>query len=201
MSPPRPAGEVGTAGPRVGEGTFKQCLTGRPSATSSRSWTATSNLNPAPWAPSPAGRAALERYANDWDSLGTPGWFFEWDSASGALRMRVGSLLNAPAGSTAIAPSVSSPSPPSPQDFSSRGRNKVLVGDSISPRSATSGCRPEFEVEFVASADGMTIRRRPRRADRQPDAMVVTTHLLYTTGYLQAPGDRRRGARCRPPCA
>ena len=53
------------------------------------------------------GRAALERYANDWDTKGTPVWYSEWLPLLERLRTRVGGLLNAPQGSTAIAPSVS----------------------------------------------------------------------------------------------
>jgi len=49
------------------------------------------------------GRAALESYANDWDTQGTPVWFSDWLPLLERLRTRVGSLLNAPPGSTAIA--------------------------------------------------------------------------------------------------
>ncbi|TMD31017.1 MAG: hypothetical protein E6I95_14365, partial [Chloroflexi bacterium] len=53
------------------------------------------------------GRAALDRYATDWDTQGTPVWFSDWIPLLERLRIGVGGLLNAPAGSTAIAPSVS----------------------------------------------------------------------------------------------
>jgi kynureninase len=49
------------------------------------------------------GRAALERYARDWDTQGTPVWFSDWLPLLERLRTRVGGLLNAPQGSTAIA--------------------------------------------------------------------------------------------------
>jgi len=54
-----------------------------------------------------SGRAALDRYANDWDTKGTPVWYSDWLPLLERLRTRVGGLLNAPQGSTAIAPSVS----------------------------------------------------------------------------------------------
>src|SRR5216683_5442158 len=46
--------------------------------------------------------------------------------------------------------------------------------------------RPEFEVEFVPSRDGVSIPPSAF-AERIDDrtALVVTTHLFYTTGYLQ----------------
>ncbi len=54
-----------------------------------------------------AGQAALEAYAGAWMDKGTPAWYSEWLPMLDRLRGRVGELLHAPAGSTAIAPSVS----------------------------------------------------------------------------------------------
>jgi kynureninase len=54
-----------------------------------------------------AGRQALDRYAEAWDQQGTPAWYSDWLPLLARLRARVGDLLHAPAGSTAIAPSVS----------------------------------------------------------------------------------------------
>ncbi len=135
-----------------------------------------------------SGRRALERYAESWDRLGTPAWYSDWLPALGELRARVAELLGAPAGSTAIAPSVSAaltalasglPLP--------AGRRKVLIGGLDFPTIGHQWLsRPEFEVEFVPSSDGMTIPPEAC-AERIDDrtALVVTTHLFYTTGYLQ----------------
>src|ERR1700730_9394963 len=77
-----------------------------------------------------AGRAALHRYAEDWDGKGTPVWFSDWLPLLARFRERIAELLRAPAGSTAIAPSVSvalttlASGLPLPE-----GRNKVLIGE------------------------------------------------------------------------
>ncbi len=135
------------------------------------------------------GRAALERYAHDWDTKGTPVWFSDWLPLLERLRTGVGGLLNAPPGSTAIAPSVSvalttlASGLPLPE-----GRNKILIGELDFPTIGHQWLsRPEFEVEFVPSADGMTIPPEAfaERIDKRT-ALVATTHLFYTTGYLQA---------------
>src|SRR5207244_4898966 len=103
-------------------------------------------------------------------------------------RARVGGLLNAPQGSTAIAPSVSvalttlASGLPLPA-----GRNKVLIGELDFPTIGHQWLsRPDFEVEFVPSQDGMTIPPEAfaERIDSRT-ALVVTTHLFFTTGYLQ----------------
>ena len=134
------------------------------------------------------GMEALHRYASDWDEQGTPAWFTTWLPMLERFRGKVAELLHAPPGSTAIAPSVSValttlasglPLPP--------GRDKVLVGSLDFP---TVGhqflSRPELEVEFVPSRDGMTIPPEAfaERIDSRT-ALVATTHLFYTTGYLQ----------------
>src|ERR1700694_2741286 len=149
-------------------------------------------------------QAALVRYAQDWDEKGTPVWYSDWLPLLERFRSRIAELLAAPAGSTAIAPSVSValttlatglPLPP--------GRNKVLIGELDFPTIGHQWLsRPDFEVEFVPSRDGMTIPPEAF-AERIDDrtALVVTTHHFYATGYLQdvraiADAAHARGALC-----
>lgn len=150
------------------------------------------------------GRAALARYAQDWDEKGTPVWFSDWLPLLQRMRGRVAELLHAPAGSTGIAPSVSvalttlaSGLPLAP------GRDKVLIGGLDFPTVGHQWLsRPGFEVEFVPSEDGMTIPPEAfaERIDERT-ALVATTHLFYTTGYLQdvraiADAAHAKGALC-----
>jgi kynureninase len=134
------------------------------------------------------GRAALERYAQDWDQKGTPVWFSDWLPLLAAFRDRVSELLRAPGGTTAIAPSVSVALTTLATSLPlAAGRKKVLIGELDFPTIGHQWLsRPEFEVEFVPSRDGMTIPPSAfaERIDSQT-ALVVTTHLFYTTGYLQ----------------
>jgi kynureninase len=135
-----------------------------------------------------AGMQALHRYADDWDRQGTPVWFSNWLPLLERYRGRVRELLNAPPGSTAIAPSVSvalttlASGLPLPE-----ARDKVLIGELDFPTVGHQWLsRPGFEVEFVPSDDGMTIPPEAfaERIDSRT-ALVATTHLFYTTGYLQ----------------
>ena len=134
------------------------------------------------------GRAALAKYGQDWDEHGTPVWYSTWLPLLDRFRGKVGELLRAPAGSTAIAPSVSvalttlATGLPLPE-----GRRKVLIGGLDFPTIGHQWLsRPDFEVEFVPSRDGMTIPPEAfaERID-SATALVATTHLFYTTGYLQ----------------
>jgi kynureninase len=135
-----------------------------------------------------SGRAALDLYARAWDEQGTPAWYSDWLPLLAGFRERIGELLGAPAGSTAIAPSVSvalttlATGLPLPE-----GRNKVLIGELDFPTIGHQWLsRPQYEVEFVPSRDGMTIPPQAfaERIDART-ALVATTHLFYTTGYLQ----------------
>ena len=134
------------------------------------------------------GQAALAQYARDWDEQGTPVWYSTWLPLLERFRGKVAELLSAPAGSTAIAPSVSvalttlATGLPLPE-----GRNKVLIGELDFPTIGHQWLsRPQFEVEFVPSRDGITIPPEAfaERIDSRT-ALVATTHLFYTTGYLQ----------------
>jgi selenocysteine lyase/cysteine desulfurase len=161
-----------------------------------------------------SGMDSLARYGRDWDEKGTPVWFSDWLPLLARFREKVGELLQAPPGSTAIAPSVSvalttlAGGLPLPE-----GRNKVLIGELDFPtighqwlsRQGDRGSSPTqtgVEVEFVRSRDGMTIPPEAF-AERIDDrtALVATTHLFYTTGYLQdvraiADAAHARGALC-----
>jgi kynureninase len=150
------------------------------------------------------GRAALARYSQDWDEKGTPVWFYDWLPLLDRFRAKVAELLNAPTGSTAIAPSVSvalstlASGLPLPA-----GRDKILIGGLDFPTVGHQWLsRPDYEVEFVPSTDGMTVPPEAfaERIDERT-ALVATTHLFYTTGYLQdvraiADAAHAKGALC-----
>jgi selenocysteine lyase/cysteine desulfurase len=151
-----------------------------------------------------AGMAALAQYGQDWNEKGTPVWFADWLPLLSRFREKVGDLLQAPPGSTAIAPSVSvalttlAGGLPLPA-----GRNKVLIGELDFPTIGHQWLsRPGVEVEFIRTRDGMTIPPEAfaERIDERT-ALVATTHLFYTTGYLQdvraiADAAHAKGALC-----
>ena len=131
-------------------------------------------------------RTGTDRAPRSGSPTGSPCWT--------GFASRVAELLHAPAGSTAIAPSVSVglttlasglPLPP--------GRDKVLIGGLDFPTVGHQWLsRPGFEVEFVPQRDGMTIPPEAfaERIDART-ALVATTHLFYTTAtcrtYARSP--------------
>jgi kynureninase len=137
-----------------------------------------------------AGREALARYAADWDREGTPVWYSTWMPLLARLRARLCQLLGAPGDSLALAPSVSvaltTLASCIPRDPAA-GRLKVLIGELDFPTLGHQWLsRGDLDVEWVPSPDGVSI---PPAAFEEHlgtgVALVATTHLYYTTGYLQ----------------
>jgi kynureninase len=136
------------------------------------------------------GREALARYADDWDREGTPVWYSTWMPLIARLRARLSELLGAPAHSLALAPSVSvaltTLASCIPRDPAA-GRLKVLIGELDFPTLGHQWLsRGDLDVEWVPSADGVSIP--PSAFEERLGtgvALVATTHLYYTTGYLQ----------------
>ena len=129
-----------------------------------------------------AGKAALEAYARAWLEKGTPAWYSDWLPVLDRLRSRVAELLHAPAGSTAIAPSVSvalgtlASGLPMP-----RGRDKVLIGALDFPTIGHQWLsRPQFEVEFVPS----DVDWRPGRVRLSPHWCVTEAELEHGTDLV-----------------
>jgi kynureninase len=108
----------------------------------------------------------------------------------GRLRARLCQLLGAPEDSVALAPSVSvaltTLASCIPRDPAA-GRLKVLIGELDFPTLGHQWLsRGDLDVEWVPSADGVTVPPEAFAERLGPGvALVATTHLFYTTGYLQ----------------
>lgn len=144
----------------------------------------TCSLGPVPR----AGMRALEEYGRVWDRDGTVVWFTEWMPLLVRLRTLVGRLLHAPPGTIAVAPSASVALLIMASSLLRRTtRRKVLIGELDFP---TIGhqflSRPDVNVEFVESEDGLGVSPQAFAERIDPDtALIATTHLTYATGCLQ----------------
>ena len=137
-----------------------------------------------------AGRKALASYADAWDREGTPVWFSTWLPLLARLRARLSQLLGAPENSVALAPSVSVALTTLASCLGrdpGAGQLKVLIGELDFPTLGHQWLsRRELEVEWVPSPDGIGIPPEAF-AERLGSgvALIATTHLFYTTGYVQ----------------
>jgi kynureninase len=119
------------------------------------------------------------------------------------LRAAVAALLHAPAGTVALAPSVSTALLVMASSLLARTeRRKVLVGRLDFPTVRYQFLsRPDVQVELVESEDGISIPPEAFAERLDGDtALVATTQVYYTTSYLQnvralAEAAHRHGAK------
>lgn len=128
----------------------------------------------------------LGEYQGLWNTLGASAWYELWMGRIGELRGRVAELWNAREQEVALSPSVSAAlsSIASAVDYSKR--NRVVIADLDFPTLAYQWmARKGIEVVRVPS-DGVGVP--PERWAQYVDertAIVATSHVFYSTGYIQ----------------
>lgn len=132
-------------------------------------------------------RGAIERYMDQWTELGASAWYEIWVDEIAQLRAKVARLIGARPEEIAWAPSVSASlsSLASAMDF--RERNEVAMSDLDFPALVNQfQVKPTTKIAWAASPDGV---RMPTDAWRgaigEKTALVATSRVCYTTGYVQ----------------
>lgn len=136
-----------------------------------------------------------------WNGMGASAWYELWLGRLAQLRGTVAGLLQAEENEIALTPSVSAglSSIASAVDYSRR--NRVVIAELDFPTLAYQWmARPDVEVVRVPSDDGIGIT--PERWAEHIDertAIVATSHVFFSTGYVQdlapvAEAARRAGA-------
>lgn len=132
-------------------------------------------------------RAAIERYLDDWTDLGASAWYEKWVGEIGALRGKVARLIGARPEEVAWAPSVSAAVSSIASALDYRDRNEVAVSELEFPVLPNQfQVKPGTRLAWVASPDGVKVPLDGwRRAVGPRTALVATSRVCYTTGYLQ----------------
>lgn len=129
----------------------------------------------------------LGEYQALWNTLGASAWYELWLGRLAELRGRVAELWNAEPAEIALLPSVSAAlsSIASAVDYSRR--NRVVVAELDFPTQIYQWMvKPGVEVVRVPSDDGVGVS--PERWAEYVDertAIVATSHVFYSTGYVQ----------------
>lgn len=129
----------------------------------------------------------LDEYQELWNTMGASAWYELWLGRLAELRGRVARLWNAREPEIALLPSVSAAlsSLASAVDYTTR--TKVVVAELDFPTQIYQWMvKPGVEVVRVPSEDGIGIAPE-RWADYIDDhtAIVATSHVFYSTGYIQ----------------
>jgi kynureninase len=122
-----------------------------------------------------------------WNTMGASAWYELWLGRLDDLRGRVAELWNARPGEVALMPSVSAALGAASTAVDFRRRNRVVVADLDFPTQIYGWmAKPEVEVVRVPSDDGIGIpaERWAEYVDERT-ALVVTSHVFFSTGYIQ----------------
>lgn len=129
----------------------------------------------------------LAEYQRLWNTMGASAWYELWLGRIAELRGEVAGLFGAREEEVALSPSVSAALASVASSVNYGERNRVVVAELDFPTLAYQWlARPGVEVVRVPSDDGVGIpaERWAEYVDERT-AIVATSHVFFSTGYVQ----------------
>lgn len=145
----------------------------------------------------------LGTFEDLWHELGASAWYGPWWEKLADLRSRVARFLGARSGQVALLPSTSAALSVIAESVDYGRRNRVVCTELDFPTLAYQwAVKPEVELLVLPSHDGIQVH--PEQFAVAVDdrtAFLATSHVFYTTGYIQDLGAlaeiaHRSGALC-----
>jgi len=134
-------------------------------------------------------RRKVAEYLDLWQSRGASAWYDVWWEALGDLRARYGRIVNAAPAEIALAPSISVALSAVAESLDYRRRPKVVITSLDFPTVAyqwLAKAAAGVELVVVESPDRISVPVEAiERAVDDRTALVVTSHVYFTTGALQ----------------
>lgn len=134
-------------------------------------------------------RRKVAEYLDLWQSRGASAWYDVWWEALADLRARYGRLVNAGPNEIALAPSISVALSAVAESLDYRRRPKVVITSLDFPTVAYQWLAKEpagVELVVVDSPDKISVPVEAiARAVDDRTALVVTSHVYFTTGAIQ----------------
>jgi len=134
-------------------------------------------------------RRKVAEFLDLWQSRGASAWYDVWWEALGDLRARYGRLVNAAATEIALAPSISVALSAIAESLDYRRRPKVVITSLDFPTVAyqwLAKAPAGVELVVVDSPDKISVPVEAiARAVDDRTALVVTSHVYFTTGAIQ----------------
>jgi selenocysteine lyase/cysteine desulfurase len=132
---------------------------------------------------------ALEQYREDWSRYGAPAWWKVWLPKLDAAKQRFARLIGAADHEVTISHSISSALSSVASTFDYRRRPAVVCTDlefPTVPYQWLAKSREGVSVRFARSQDRIrvTLDAYAEQMDDQV-ALVATSHVFYTSGYIQ----------------
>lgn len=132
-------------------------------------------------------RAAVTTFLDLWEAHGASAWYRTWLGEAAALRAAFERLIGAPPGSVALAPSAGVALGVIASCYDYRRRNRVITTALDFPTIPHQWLvRPGVEVIMLPSDDGIGVPlERYAAAIDERTALVATSHVFFTSGYIQ----------------
>src|SRR5437870_7667245 len=134
-------------------------------------------------------RRKVAEFLDIWQSRGAAAWYDVWWEALTDLRARYGRVVNAAPGEIALAPSISVALSAIAESIDYRRRPKVVITSLDFPTVAyqwLAKVRAGVELVIVESPDRVSVPVDAiARAVDDRTALVVTSHVYFTTGAIQ----------------
>src|SRR2546425_3261294 len=134
-------------------------------------------------------RRKVAEFLDLWQSRGASAWYDVWWEALTDLRARYGRIVNASAGEIGLAPSISVALSAVAESLDYKKRPKVVITSLDFPTVAyqwLAKVRSGVELVVVESPDRISVPVEAiARAVDDRTALVVTSHVYFTTGAIQ----------------
>ena len=132
-------------------------------------------------------RTAVQTFLDQWEEHGASAWYATWLGEVAALRADFERLVNAPTGSVAIHHSISSALSVVASCYSYTGRNRIITTALDFPTIPYQWLVKEgVEVITLPSPDGIAVPIEAwAAAIDERTALVATSHVFFTSGYIQ----------------
>ncbi|PYP10875.1 MAG: hypothetical protein DMD59_04325 [Gemmatimonadetes bacterium] len=134
-------------------------------------------------------RRKVAEFLDLWQSRGASAWYDVWWQALGDLRARYGRIINAAPNDIALAPSISVALSAVAESLDYRRRPKIVITSLDFPTVAyqwLAKARTGVELVVVESPDRVSVPVEAiARAVDDRTALVVTSHVYFTTGAIQ----------------
>jgi kynureninase len=132
-------------------------------------------------------RSAVDQFLDLWQSYGASAWYKTWLGEVAALRSSFERLVNAPAGSCTIQHSVSSALAVIASCYPYTERTRIITTALDFPTIPYQWLvKPHVEVVILPTDDniGVPIERYAAAIDERT-ALIATSHVFFTSGYIQ----------------
>src|SRR2546427_3117344 len=134
-------------------------------------------------------RRKVAEFLDLWQSRGASAWYDVWWEALTEVRARYGRIVNASAGEIALAPSISVALSAVAESLDYNRRRRVVITSLDFPTVAyqwLAKARKGVELVVVESPDRISVPVEAiARAVDDRTALVVTSHVYFTTGAIQ----------------